>query len=118
MPFKSEKQKKFLFANKPKIAKRWADKYNKEVAKNYQRVKTENSTEKVSRMLDLLNEWNPKNQDLKWLKLDACAMLSTMLNDVEYDVPELTTMRPIEWHARQISDANDVLQNQIKRYEF
>jgi hypothetical protein len=29
MPFKSAKQKKFLFANKPKIAKRWADKYNK-----------------------------------------------------------------------------------------
>ena len=103
--------------SKKQVAQR-ADKYNKEVAKNYQRVKTENSTEKVSRMLDLLNEWNPKNQDLKWLKLDACAMLSTMLNDVEYDVPELTTMRPIEWHARQISDANDVLQNQIKRYEF
>jgi|TARA_R110000787_G_scaffold76698_2_gene169031 hypothetical protein len=29
MPFKSEKQKKFLFANKPEIAKRWAKKYNK-----------------------------------------------------------------------------------------
>jgi|TARA_R100001244_G_scaffold65282_1_gene54016 hypothetical protein len=27
MPFKSEKQKKFLFANKPEIAKRWANKY-------------------------------------------------------------------------------------------
>ena len=27
MPFKSEKQKKFLFANKPTIAKRWAEKY-------------------------------------------------------------------------------------------
>ena len=27
MPFKSEKQKKFLFANKPEIAKRWAKKY-------------------------------------------------------------------------------------------
>ena len=29
MPFKSEKQKKFLFANKPEIAKRWAKNYNK-----------------------------------------------------------------------------------------
>ena len=29
MPFKSEKQKKFLFANKPKIAKRWSEEYNK-----------------------------------------------------------------------------------------
>jgi len=27
MPFKSEKQKKFLFANKPDIAKKWAEKY-------------------------------------------------------------------------------------------
>jgi len=27
MPFKSEKQKKFLFANKPEIAKKWASKY-------------------------------------------------------------------------------------------
>ena len=27
MPFKSEKQKKYLFANEPEIAKRWADKY-------------------------------------------------------------------------------------------
>jgi DNA modification methylase len=29
VPFKSEKQKKFLFANKPEIAKRWAKNYNK-----------------------------------------------------------------------------------------
>jgi hypothetical protein len=29
MPFKSEKQKKFLFANKPEIAKKWAKKYKK-----------------------------------------------------------------------------------------
>ena len=29
MPFKSEKQKKFLFANKPKLAKRWAKEYTK-----------------------------------------------------------------------------------------
>jgi len=27
MPFKSEKQRKFLFANEPKIAKRWAKDY-------------------------------------------------------------------------------------------
>ncbi len=27
MPFRSEKQKKFLFAKKPKIAKKWAKKY-------------------------------------------------------------------------------------------
>ena len=29
MPFKSEKQKKFLFANKPKLAKRWSKEYKK-----------------------------------------------------------------------------------------
>lgn len=27
MPFKSEKQKKFMFANHPEIAKRWTKKY-------------------------------------------------------------------------------------------
>ena len=27
MPFKSEKQKKFMFANKPDIAKKWTEKY-------------------------------------------------------------------------------------------
>ena len=30
MPFKSEKQRKYLFANKPEIAKRWAKDYNTE----------------------------------------------------------------------------------------
>ena len=28
MPFKSEKQRKYLFANEPKIAKQWAKNYN------------------------------------------------------------------------------------------
>ena len=27
MPFKSEKQKRYLFANEPALAKKWADKY-------------------------------------------------------------------------------------------
>ena len=27
MPFKSAKQKKYLFANKPKLAKKWAKEY-------------------------------------------------------------------------------------------
>lgn len=27
MPFKSSKQRRFMFKNKPKIAKRWAKKY-------------------------------------------------------------------------------------------
>jgi len=29
MPFKSEKQRKYLFANEPEIAKRWAKNYKK-----------------------------------------------------------------------------------------
>ena len=28
MPFKSAKQKRYLFANKPKLAKKWAKEYN------------------------------------------------------------------------------------------
>lgn len=27
MPFKSEKQKRFLWANEPEIARRWSEKY-------------------------------------------------------------------------------------------
>jgi len=27
MPFKSEKQKRWMYANKPKLAKKWAKKY-------------------------------------------------------------------------------------------
>ena len=33
MPFKSVKQKKFMFAKHPKIAKKWADKYGVEPTK-------------------------------------------------------------------------------------
>lgn len=33
MPFKSEKQKRFLFAKHPKIAKRWAKKYGTKISK-------------------------------------------------------------------------------------
>jgi len=33
MPFKSAKQRKFLFAKHPKIAKRWAKKYGTKIAK-------------------------------------------------------------------------------------
>jgi len=29
MPFKSEKQRKFLWANNPEVARRWAEKYKK-----------------------------------------------------------------------------------------
>jgi hypothetical protein len=27
MPFKSEKQRRYLWANEPEVAKRWSDKY-------------------------------------------------------------------------------------------
>ena len=31
MPFKSEKQKRFLFANKPELAKKWLKRYGVKV---------------------------------------------------------------------------------------
>jgi hypothetical protein len=35
MPFKSEKQRRYLFANEPKIAKEWTEKYgSKPIKKN------------------------------------------------------------------------------------
>ena len=33
MPFKSEKQKKYLWANEPKIAREWTDKYGSSTKK-------------------------------------------------------------------------------------
>jgi hypothetical protein len=33
MPFKSEKQRKYLFANEPKIAKDWTEKYGSKIVK-------------------------------------------------------------------------------------
>lgn len=33
MPFRSEKQRKFLWMHEPKIAKRWAKKYGSKIVK-------------------------------------------------------------------------------------
>ena len=33
MPFKSEKQRKYMFAKLPKIAKKWAKKYGTKIKK-------------------------------------------------------------------------------------
>ncbi len=32
MPFKSEKQRRYLYANEPEIAKRWSEKYGSKPA--------------------------------------------------------------------------------------
>ena len=34
MPFKSEKQRRYLFANEPEIARDWADTYGSRIQKN------------------------------------------------------------------------------------
>jgi len=39
MPFKSEKQRRFMWAKHPEIAERWADKYGSEIAKKYKKKK-------------------------------------------------------------------------------
>jgi hypothetical protein len=33
MPFRSEKQRKYLYANKPKLAKKWTKKYGGKIKK-------------------------------------------------------------------------------------
>ena len=33
MPFKSEKQRKYLYANEPAVAKKWTKKYGKKIVK-------------------------------------------------------------------------------------
>lgn len=39
MPFQSEKQRKFLWANKPELAKKWSDKYGSKPKKKLYRKK-------------------------------------------------------------------------------
>jgi len=39
MPFKSKNQRRYLYARKPKIAKRWAKKYGSKIAKRVRRRK-------------------------------------------------------------------------------
>ena len=39
MPFKSEKQRKYLFAKKPTIAKKWSKKYGSKISKPKKRKK-------------------------------------------------------------------------------
>jgi len=40
MPFKSEKQKKYMFAKLPKLAKKWAKKYGNKVVKGKKKIAT------------------------------------------------------------------------------
>lgn len=39
MPFASSKQRKFLFANKPELAKKWARKYGDKPVKGLKKAK-------------------------------------------------------------------------------
>jgi hypothetical protein len=39
MPFRSEKQRKYLFANKPALAKKWAKKYGTKIVKTKKKSK-------------------------------------------------------------------------------
>ena len=38
-PFKSQKQRKFLWANKPELAREWADKYGSKIKRGKLRSK-------------------------------------------------------------------------------
>jgi len=39
MPFRSEKQRKYLFANEPAVAKKWTKKYGSKIVKKKKRKK-------------------------------------------------------------------------------
>ena len=39
MPFRSEKQRKYLFANEPAVAKKWSKKYGSKIVKKKKRKK-------------------------------------------------------------------------------
>jgi len=51
MPFKSEKQRRFLYANEPALAKRWAHKYGNRVQALHRRLK-KHGTKKDDRTSD------------------------------------------------------------------
>lgn len=40
MPFKSQKQRAFMWANKPKLAREWTDKYGSKIVKAVSKLKT------------------------------------------------------------------------------
>ncbi len=39
MPFKSEKQRRYLWANEPQVAQRWSDKYGSKPQPNKNKLK-------------------------------------------------------------------------------
>ena len=39
MPFKSEKQRRYLYKNEPAIAKKWTKKYGSKISKPQKRIK-------------------------------------------------------------------------------
>lgn len=39
MPFESKKQRSWMWANKPKMAKKWADKYGSKIVKKKKKKK-------------------------------------------------------------------------------
>ena len=41
MPFQSEKQRKYLWAKEPKIARKWADEYGSKIVKKKKKKKKE-----------------------------------------------------------------------------
>jgi len=41
VPFQSEKQRKYLWAKEPKIARKWADKYGSKIVKKKKKKKKE-----------------------------------------------------------------------------
>jgi len=51
MPFKSEAQRKYLWMKHPKIAKRWADKYEtpKNLPKHSKRMSLKDAVKRVSK---------------------------------------------------------------------
>jgi len=47
MPFKSEKQRRYLWANEPEVAQRWSDKYGSNPQPNKQKLKTRKPPKKT-----------------------------------------------------------------------
>ena len=64
MPFKSEKQRRYLYANEPEVAKRWSKTYGDKPMKKlkagkaipHPKTKTKPATSKDKRLMEALNK--------------------------------------------------------------
>ena len=62
MPFRSEKQRKFMYANKPEIAKKWDKKYGGKIKKKKRKKEAHAIQITLQEISNLLNNKEQKDE--------------------------------------------------------